>query len=945
VTATSRLPTLLAIPAILTLLALALMPPASAEEIRLREYNRTMIENLRIAIEVGAGNVAGSFDDHGNWVISYAVERYPNETMFRELYNSTLKALQIWNASIKYYADKYNCSYLRKLVLRFLGEANETNKPDVLVSLGGTHPAWGIYYPRSKSIVIGSFVPLEYYMWVIVHEVGHSLGLGHHQSYNPAAYTPLIDFRGNRLRFMEGMLTFEGTPFLVELYALCRLYEPIKDGRKPSLTGVIELPREMKREYYAGVGVIQVFTRIGDDVMAQPPTTYSFYPSLYGEMNGIYWALRRPANLSLIELDFYGFGLYEGDDVVYPLRSFAEYHRSEYGAVDIAYIAGLTPPYTVLVDYGKGVLDAVVGLNITKAVYGKIYYLNKNGDIKLYLLEDPPNLKTLRLPTGLSWDNIEYIITMRGERCAPGECYGSIEWLKDGRILIRNVKADLLVNVDVGRVYSFRIDVPFFGYNYTIRSPKMLREMVYKKSTYAPEGSEIYVRPLETLHDFGNGTRIMLMGWNTGSWNGTHLKIILDKPVEVRALVRREYLVSVESPARNFTNTGWAPEGSNITIRPEEEVIDFGNGTRLVFKGFEGYDGKNVTLTVKSPIRLKALWARQHLVSLESRYVRSFREWFDEGDVCVATSKKEIDFGNGTIIRVRSITAYMGDKAFEGKDYGDAVRLAVAVTSPVTIRAQWDVYHMVSLSSEAPVGSGGPGLYPEGSRWNATAEESIVYGNGTLRKFIGWIVDGQLITNRTISLTVSKPIGVRALWRTYDYVTFMLDAGGGYVVQADRVVLESEHGAVTVNGSGFLERGVWRVSGAWYRGAEVSVPTDVSVRGSGAVTLPSRLRTVKVRAVDILGMPAPNTLITTPFSQAATGWAGEATLHAIPPTTVEAKLRHVLGESYVEIPGDAAEIAARIPLSIYTLIIMVAIVAVFAAYLGLRRWGGRGGES
>jgi len=100
-----------------------------------------------------------------------------------------------------------------------------------------------------------------------------------------------------------------------------------------------------------------------------------------------------------------------------------------------------------------------------------------------------------------------------------------------------------------------------------------------------------------------------------------------------------------------------------------------------------------------------------------------------------------------------------------------------------------------------------------------------------------------------------------------------------------------------------------------------------------------------VRAVDVLGMPAPNTLITTPFSQAVTGWAGEATLHAIPPTTVEAKLRHVLGESYAEIPGDAAEITARIPLSIYTLTIMVAIVAVFVAYLGLRRWGRRGGES
>jgi len=768
----------------------------------LREYDRSVIENLRIAIVVGAGNVAGGFDDHGNWVISYAVERYPNETMFRELYSSTLKALQIWNASIKYYADKYNCSHLRRLVLRFLGEANETNKPDVPVSLRGLYDAWGIYSPRSKSIIVSSDVPLDYYMWVVMHEIGHSLGLGHHQSYSPAAYTPLIDFRGNRLRFMEGMLTFEGTPFLVELYALCRLYEPIKDGRKPSLIGVIELPREMKREYYAGVGVIQVFTRIGDDVMAQPPTTYSFHSSLYGAINGFYWALREPANLSLIELKFNELGLYEKDVAVYPLRSFVKYHRSEYGIVDMVYVAGLIPPYTVLADYGGGVLDAVVGFNITKAIYEKIYYLNKGGDIKLYLLEDPPNLNALELPTGLLWSNIEYIVTMRGERCAPGECYDSAEWLKDGRILIRNVKADLLVNVDVGRVYSFRIDAPFFGYNYTIRSPKMLRELVYKNQTYAPEGSEIYVRPLETFHDFGNGTRIMLMGWSAGSWNGTHLKVMLDKPVEVRALVRREYLVSVESPAGSFANTGWAPEGSNITIRPEEEVIDFGNGTRLVFKGFEGYDGKSVTLTVTSPIRLKALWARQHLVSLESRYVRSFREWFDEGDICVATSKKEIDFGNGTIVRLRGITAYMGNKTVEAGDYGDAMRLAVAVTSPVTIRAQWDVYHMVSLSSEAPVESGGPGLYPEGSRWNATAEESIVYGNGTVRKFVGWIVDGQLIANRTISLTISRPMDVRALWRTYDYITFMLDAGGGYIVQADKIVLEGEHGTVTVNGSG-----------------------------------------------------------------------------------------------------------------------------------------------
>jgi len=265
VTATSRLPTLLAIPAILTLLALALMPPASAEEIRLREYNRTMIENLRIAIEVGAGNVAGGFDDHGNWVISYAVKRGPDEVKFRELHSSTLKALQIWNASIRYYADKYNCSHLRRLVLRFLGEANETNKPDVVIYVGASG-YWEIlglyYYDRSpKEILVASHLDPNFYLEVIMHEIGHSLGLGHHQS---PSHDLLIDFRGNYYKLSEWTLTFEAAPTLIELYALCKLYEPIAYGGKPSLSGVIELPKEMRREYHIGAGIIQVFTRRGE---------------------------------------------------------------------------------------------------------------------------------------------------------------------------------------------------------------------------------------------------------------------------------------------------------------------------------------------------------------------------------------------------------------------------------------------------------------------------------------------------------------------------------------------------------------------------------------------------------------------------------------------------------------------------------------------------------
>jgi len=464
-----------------------------------------------------------------------------------------------------------------------------------------------------------------------------------------------------------------------------------------------------------------------------------------------------------------------------------------------------------------------------------------------------------------------------------------------------------------------------------------------RNSTYAPEGSEIYIKPEKTVHDFGNGTRIVIAGWNTGSWNGTHLKVLLNKPVNVEAFIEREHMVSIDTPIGSFANTGWVREGSRVTVYPENEVLDFGNGTRMVFKGFEGYDGRNVTLTVNSPVKLKALWTRQHLVSLESRYVRSFTDWFDEGDMYTVTSKKEIDFGNGTLVILESLTAYTGNKTIEAMDYGYALRLTGEVTGPVTIKALWDTYYAVELSSEAPVNSSGVGLQPEGSRWSASADESIVYGNGTLRRFIGWLVDGQLIKDRRIELDVSKPLNVKALWSTYDYVTFMLDAGGGYIVQADKVALESERGTVVVNGSGFVERGVWRVVDAWYRGAEVSAPAEVSVRGSGAVTLPSKLRTVKVRVVDFLGIPEPSALLKTQFSQAATDWAGNAILPAIPPTTVEASLRYFLGESSTEIPGDAVEAVARIPVSLYTLIAILALASSIV-YLVLRRWK-REGES
>jgi hypothetical protein len=62
--------------AVLTIILITLIStPVLAEELQPREYDRSIIEKLKIAIEVNHGYVAGGFDEKGNWVISYAVKR------------------------------------------------------------------------------------------------------------------------------------------------------------------------------------------------------------------------------------------------------------------------------------------------------------------------------------------------------------------------------------------------------------------------------------------------------------------------------------------------------------------------------------------------------------------------------------------------------------------------------------------------------------------------------------------------------------------------------------------------------------------------------------------------------------------------------------------------------------------------------------------------------
>ena len=195
----------------------------------------------------------------------------------------------------------------------------------------------------------------------------------------------------------------------------------------------------------------------------------------------------------------------------------------------------------------------------------------------------------------------------------------------------------------------------------------------------------------------GSNIRYVFIKWNGDieSKNST-LIIVIDKPLSLTVEWRLEYKVEIFSLYSSPLNsTGWYPEGAEVFIGVVDEVVDLGNKTRMVLKGWTGtFDFKNATarIVVNQPLQFRAIWTKEYLVEVSSEYTGSFEKWVPMGQLFkVKLNTTIILEDNGT----RRIFNYwiVKDRIVENNVF------EVVVWEPLFIKAIWKTQYKVVLET------------------------------------------------------------------------------------------------------------------------------------------------------------------------------------------------------------------------------------------------------
>ncbi|MEM1547296.1 MAG: hypothetical protein QXP91_12670, partial [Candidatus Methanomethylicia archaeon] len=906
-------------------------------------------------VEVYSHSVPGSFDEQGNYVIKYLIIPPENENSSGPFVKYSMIALKIWNQSIRAYGESA-CPTLKKLILKgYVKGVNDTEGYYVKIKvmpLQVRYYAVGMY-SCSPSECLATIDTWEYNKYlryglgnsiilILAHEIGHSFKLGHEARFNSER---LLDYRGLRVSRGSPVPDYYYPPFPDShiLEALCHIFTPIINNRidKFKTESVLKFRSE---NYSSAPGLVIVYRYFDGEGFVRGPFYNNlplnlplYFPPYYCVYNYVY-------TLPLIKSGMYPMNLYGGDILVDPSVEIY-FNRSEFR---IIYYYSQYP--RIYMSHGNDTITILKDYEVKKTEYSKVYLLksgygeevpleygrcnDEKGCISrtylpLYVLEK--DLPKIDLSSRI--DDRTVVVVLRESECGVGECYDDILDLGDGRLLIKNVKRDLIVKYSLEKAY--KVDLELDGGEVSVSKGFIYQ---FRNNSYALRGSEIIIKPRSLVKSVGEGIRLVLSSWSEGEWNGTHLILRVDRPLKISPIWRRQYLVSVESPVGMFKNVGWVDEGSRIIVEPLEKVIDLGNGTRAVFKKFEGY-GERVEVEVNSPIKLEAEWVREYRVRVESRYVFNYEEWVEEGNGYFITVKKEYDFKNGTVIMLKSMKAYTPSGELEVEDREKTKLLFIEkMDKPIDVEIDWDTYYLINLKSVAPVNGSG-GLFREGDLWEAYAEESIQYGNGTVRKFQYWIIDGGTVSEKHVVLTVEKPLNVTCVWKTLHYISILLDAKEGYAIKPDKIVLEGRGEVLELSEpSGFVEEGLWSIR-AWYKGIEATKPNTVLiVAGPGPIIVDSILKTVKVTVSDFLGLPVPYATVSTNYTVSKTDYRGEAILVAIPSVDVEAEAESLSMKSSTTIRPADLECRIVLPISPYTILVIASLSLIAGmVYLKYRR--------
>jgi hypothetical protein len=439
---------------------------------------------------------------------------------------------------------------------------------------------------------------------------------------------------------------------------------------------------------------------------------------------------------------------------------------------------------------------------------------------------------------------------------------------------------------------------------YHLVSVKGPKELKHEGSGWHREGSVVRLRVVENVTYVSEVTRYVFLGFKRGNETVKEIEVMVDGPVEVEVVWRREHLLIVKSRFLNWTFTNpWFEEKKTYMIIIPGGLQNLGNGTLIEVKG---------VMVLSGGKRFVAERADLQTVNI------------------TIGGRRVITFWNATF----------------------------TVHGPIEMHVLWTVKYALDVRAPPRVVSIRNSSLPlpatvfveEGERITLDFKSVQLTGDTSRLVLHDIIMDNRSLgTVTSLEIEVKRPVSIITVYRDQILVWPKLKGQDGSVADPDLVILRSDLGEVTSEGGKavwldrYLTLGLrsveWRVVKAVYKGFDVTVNATVRAGESGTIAIRAGISGLTVRVRDVLGMPVPfaNVAYSGPGGEvkASTDYSGIAKLGVVP--NGQGRLSAgLIGASEGEVSIPPGEHIVVLPVSPYTIALLAS--AILSAYLVVRVW-------
>jgi len=317
------------------------------------------------------------------------------------------------------------------------------------------------------------------------------------------------------------------------------------------------------------------------------------------------------------------------------------------------------------------------------------------------------------------------------------------------------------------------------------------------------------------------------------------------------------YTVHVETMYGTATGSGTYSEGEYVTVSVSPTVVEHGNMTRHVFKGWRVGDqivstSATYTFKVTGDVSVEAVWETQYYVRVVSQIGQtSGSGWYPRGSQATVSVSPDST----------------GEHVFKGWQTGGEIistenPYTFMVTEPLVLEAVWSgapppssgQYSVIVESEYGKVE--GSGQYSAGEIVVIKVEPSVIEQDGSRKIFVKWVYeDGKTASSSpSFRITVTEDIKLKAVWATEYLVKVETDIGsvegGGWYREGSYASVRVSSLEVTVGGEKYKFKG-W----ADETGNIVSTDPRYSFKVTGPVYLKAVWEKAGVVGGQGLGIP------------------------------------------------------------------------------------------